>query len=660
MTGLGMVSLSLGGADYSGTATFAGVGPTADVLILGADLSGTIHIGLQDMEGTIAIASAIVGGSVLSGGVIQMDGDLSGDVNLERDLLGSVLVSGDLTPTGAISVLSGEVTPTGAISILGRHDGTIDIVVVSGSLSVGGDTGGTVQVGVVQGTLGVGSLSGSGVVQVTERLEGGVANVNNVGSGTSFIIADMTDDAAGLGSQVFVNTLGGTLGLSNGIAYNQVVQVAAPLAATGEIDLNWQGVAGTLILDGGSGAIVNGGTVADTGGIWLTEGNMFSGTATFVTVDGFIRTEPGDVDGTINITGDVNGSVGSDPGDLLPGGVITVGGDVNGWIYATQLPLTEIGGDLAGEIDVAGNVAGLIGAVGNISGSVDIGGNVDGEILAHWQGYGSVGDITADVTVLGTFDGNICGNNLGPGEALPPNINLTFGPNGTVCGAPPCFVPVSPPAPDPNWVDAGFGTKNRYISFEPDNPGLQTALRVTLANSNPAVQWWVGPPFQVCENSGQDENNYPACAQQTGGLPLWFWAAELKCDPFFRVWAGSCSGGFCTGGLNDGASCTDDDDCAQSSTFSVSGKAPNRPCNGSFLIGPTTFRRSTKTATSVRSPTFPLHWRLGQANGEMYAARDPAVRARASQTVTRTWPTTSWACSTSLRTSTSFRSRAGM
>ena len=62
--------------------------------------------------------------------------------------------------------------------------------------------------------------------------------------------------------------------------------------------------------------------------------------------------------------------------------------------------------------------------------------------------------------------------------------------------------------PDPPEDTLGFGIKNRYLSFIPSNPGVQTAVRVTLSvyekdTSLEGQSWWLASPFQVCENSGQ-------------------------------------------------------------------------------------------------------------------------------------------------------------
>ena len=71
-------------------------------------------------------------------------------------------------------------------------------------------------------------------------------------------------------------------------------------------------------------------------------------------------------------------------------------------------------------------------------------------------------------------------------------------------------------------------TKNRYLSFEPKNDGVQTALRVTLADlpspfdSFSGQTRWVGPP-----------QSYP----ESDADPTPFMAGTLQCDPHFRDWS---------------------------------------------------------------------------------------------------------------------------
>lgn len=122
-------------------------------------------------------------------------------------------------------------------------------------------------------------------------------------------------------------------------------------------------------------------------------------------------------------------------------------------------------------------------------------------------------------------------------------------------------------------------SKNRYASVSSANLGWQTAIRVRFASlpapfdiwdyANTGRDYFVGVPFQVCENSGQgrraellarDED----CATAIGFPRDWSWAAPLVCDsetPHFMDWNGQCDGGTCVGGLLEGETCATDGDC---------------------------------------------------------------------------------------------------
>jgi hypothetical protein len=87
-------------------------------------------------------------------------------------------------------------------------------------------------------------------------------------------------------------------------------------------------------------------------------------------------------------------------------------------------------------------------------------------------------------------------------------------------------------------AEAGGFVKNRFLSFVPDNPGAQTAIRVTLVSlqhPDPPNQGsqpqdfsafegqvrWVGPPGDYTE---------------TTSPPTTFKGATLQCDPHFMDW----------------------------------------------------------------------------------------------------------------------------
>ena len=74
---------------------------------------------------------------------------------------------------------------------------------------------------------------------------------------------------------------------------------------------------------------------------------------------------------------------------------------------------------------------------------------------------------------------------------------------------------------------------SRYLSFVPAEPGVETALQVTLVESDqfPAsvgMTWWVGEPSVYCEN-GAELN--PPCSPVSGVPSSTFLSSGLQCDP---------------------------------------------------------------------------------------------------------------------------------
>jgi hypothetical protein len=131
-------------------------------------------------------------------------------------------------------------------------------------------------------------------------------------------------------------------------------------------------------------------------------------------------------------------------------------------------------------------------------------------------------------------------------------------------GAYEVYAPVpAAPEPAPSDEEPGY-EKNRYLSFMPASTTEPIALRVMLVESGRFPEavgafWWVGAPEQACENSGYD-NPPPACPG-TPPLPSSFKSAALGCTPQYMDWHGVCEQSVCDGGLKDGESCVDDQDC---------------------------------------------------------------------------------------------------
>ncbi len=99
-----------------------------------------------------------------------------------------------------------------------------------------------------------------------------------------------------------------------------------------------------------------------------------------------------------------------------------------------------------------------------------------------------------------------------------------------VYGAASVTLIVHPPSAETN----GSG-KNRYISFEPGNANVMTALRATLTDlPTPFDQYdgtamWIGQPQSRSEHGGSQGS--------TAGHPDFMWA-PLQCTPVFLDWSG--------------------------------------------------------------------------------------------------------------------------
>lgn len=109
---------------------------------------------------------------------------------------------------------------------------------------------------------------------------------------------------------------------------------------------------------------------------------------------------------------------------------------------------------------------------------------------------------------------------------------------------------------------------NRYLPIVPQNPGVQTALRVTFDELPPpwdawnGVQMWVGPPRRYCENSGAGLEPSGGCPVAPGFAEPVFHASYLLCTPYYYDWHGRCVDGACVNGLRPGEACVTDADCS--------------------------------------------------------------------------------------------------
>ncbi len=121
---------------------------------------------------------------------------------------------------------------------------------------------------------------------------------------------------------------------------------------------------------------------------------------------------------------------------------------------------------------------------------------------------------------------------------------VTFGPFSlTSAGLTDIFVSKygGPPADPPSSPDLTLtqaADSNRYLTFVPTNPGLDTALQVKLIESEEfpeavGATWWVGPPDVYCENGA--EVNAP-CTPAEGIPSSTFLSSSLQCAQHCMDW----------------------------------------------------------------------------------------------------------------------------
>jgi hypothetical protein len=181
----------------------------------------------------------------------------------------------------------------------------------------------------------------------------------------------------------------GTLRLRNGVPTDADVAVVGDTTSAAIIDLYDAGVAGSLHLAGGAATIQNGGPITGDGQpvLFVSSGSIlgplvYSGTATFESVecDCSIGTESGSggISGTVEITGDLDGSFAIRDGHLYEDGEIIIGGDVLGSVEIYGRTGDE--GDIFGRIEVGGELMGSVFCESDLLGSIEIASDVSGSM----------------------------------------------------------------------------------------------------------------------------------------------------------------------------------------------------------------------------------------------------------------------------------------
>ena len=98
-------------------------------------------------------------------------------------------------------------------------------------------------------------------------------------------------------------------------------------------------------------------------------------------------------------------------------------------------------------------------------------------------------------------------------------------------------VATSPPSP-PTASSQALNAKNRYLTIDPQNVGINTALRVRLVSSQqfPGAAdswWWVGAPSAYCESGAQTT---PPCDAVPGIPSRQFFSSNFQCNPHCTDW----------------------------------------------------------------------------------------------------------------------------
>ena len=99
-----------------------------------------------------------------------------------------------------------------------------------------------------------------------------------------------------------------------------------------------------------------------------------------------------------------------------------------------------------------------------------------------------------------------------------------------------CIAAAPPSAPTAS--SQALNAKNRYLAIDPQNAGVNTALRVRLVSSQqfPGAAdswWWVGAPSAYCESGAQIT---PPCASVPGIPSRQFFSSSLQCNPHCTDW----------------------------------------------------------------------------------------------------------------------------
>ena len=258
------------------------------------------------------------------------------------------------------------------------------------------------------------------------RMVGGAFSVGQLFDGHLLIGESMTDSAVHLSGDVSRNShitlrslqgtsaaslsseyrsFAGTLSFPDGLPEFISVTIGG-YAANATVDFYHQPIGGFFSLDqGGHAQIIRGGQILSSGHVWVSNGeaNTFTGYAEFLGVDqyGVIEAEYSNVDGTIVVHNDLNGTLMVRIGDTGPETQILIGGDVGPGAGLVIAGTPWFGGHFSGLINIEGTVHGWLSVAKTLFGHIRV-----GRVVSAIEVLGTLAS-GAQIIVEDTLEGSI-------------------------------------------------------------------------------------------------------------------------------------------------------------------------------------------------------------------------------------------------------------
>lgn len=280
---------------------------------------------------------------------------------------------------------------------------------ITGNVFAGGDLIGDIFVPWIEDAWVIIAGDVQGGVTVTEAIVDSTVDFGgDVGAGSTIDLFDLQGYAVvviGSASNYPFGEFDGLLNLRSGLPEGAEFYVWNRLSEVGVVDFNGGKIKGRFELEaGGGGQLVNGGVVTSGGHLWVSSGseNTFTGTATFAGIEPFgaVEAEYSNIDGTINILGDMNGYLWVRVGPLLENGKFYVAGNVGNTGSINVASASEFGGDVLGLVRVDGEMRGNITVDGTVSGEISAASLIGGG--QYW--WSGLVDIAEDVDGTVAFD----------------------------------------------------------------------------------------------------------------------------------------------------------------------------------------------------------------------------------------------------------------